>query len=571
MVTIGERVESGLKSGKITYTTAAQTTNKRPHGGFAKKKEGEANILMAKACPRYQFLMAPMSYYPYLYVAAAQYQQPPFQYQPQKGNQQPTPAQKNPNQQYNRDNRGQNRGQNNKGNYGNCSQFDKISVPYAELVPYLIHVGAIVPIELPAASPPYNHSHNPNATCAFHAGYIGHSTKDYHSGAAVNAVIEEETTKSIRRTKEVKPLMSVVLQRLEQFGFLEGVHDDCAVCEFDLDNSDHLKGCVQELMDQGLIQFSKSQAVEEVEAVPWNYETTTYLGGNEIRIPDTEIVNIAGTGGMTRSGHVFASKYTPRVSPAPTVIPPKEKVIENKATKSETSKGKAPMVEKEQVEDYKKSITFEESQEFLKLIKKSDFKIVDQLNQTPSKISILSSRLSSEAHHKALLKVLNVSHVMQDITVDQFDDVVSNITASRYLGFNEAEVPFEGNGHNKELHILVTCTDSLLSRVLVDTGSSLNVLPKSTLSQLQFKGTDMRTIALIIHAFDGSRRQVIWKVDLPICVGPHQFNITFQVGHQPSLQLFVGQTVDSCRWGSQLYIAPEAEILDRGQTGNCVW
>ncbi|XP_050889349.1 uncharacterized protein LOC127094571 [Lathyrus oleraceus] len=211
---------------------------------------------------------------------------------------------------------------------------------------------------------------------------------------------------------------------------------------------------------------------------------------------------------MTRSGRVFAPKYIPRVSPAPTVIPPKEKVIptptpqagaivhatpnvttapvltkviDSKDAESETSKGKGSMVEKEQ------------------------------------------------AHRKALLKVLNVAYVMQDITVDQFDDVVANITASRYLGFNEAELPSEGNAHNKVLHISVTCTKSFLSRVLVDIGSSLNVLPKSTLSQLQFKGPEMRTNALIIRAFDGSQRQVIGEVDFPICVGPHQFSIIFQV------------------------------------------
>lgn len=44
MVTIGEHVESGLKSGKIIDTTAPHTTNKRPHGGFAKKKEGEKTL-----------------------------------------------------------------------------------------------------------------------------------------------------------------------------------------------------------------------------------------------------------------------------------------------------------------------------------------------------------------------------------------------------------------------------------------------------------------------------------------------------------------------------------------------
>lgn len=78
MVTIGEHVESGLKSGKITNATAPQTTNKRPHGGLTKKKDGESNGVTTSARPRYQFPMGPMPYYPYPYVAAAQYQQPPF-------------------------------------------------------------------------------------------------------------------------------------------------------------------------------------------------------------------------------------------------------------------------------------------------------------------------------------------------------------------------------------------------------------------------------------------------------------------------------------------------------------
>lgn len=49
-------------------------------------------------------------------------------------------------------------------------------------------------------------------------------------------------------------------------------------------------------------------------------------------------------------------------------IPTPTNVITEKATESEVSKGKGPMVEDEQVEDRKKSITFEEGKEFLKLI-----------------------------------------------------------------------------------------------------------------------------------------------------------------------------------------------------------
>lgn len=110
MVTIGEHVENGLKSEKITDTTALQKTNKRSHEGFAKKKKGEANAVTTSALPQYQFLMAPMPYYSYPYVSATQYQQLPCQYQPQKGNQHLAPAQRNQNQQYNRDNKGQGRG-----------------------------------------------------------------------------------------------------------------------------------------------------------------------------------------------------------------------------------------------------------------------------------------------------------------------------------------------------------------------------------------------------------------------------------------------------------------------------
>lgn len=60
MVTIGECVENGLKSGKIAGTVAQKTTNKKPHGGFTKKKEGETNAVTASVHPQYQFPMAPM-------------------------------------------------------------------------------------------------------------------------------------------------------------------------------------------------------------------------------------------------------------------------------------------------------------------------------------------------------------------------------------------------------------------------------------------------------------------------------------------------------------------------------
>ena len=115
--------------------------------------------------------------------------------------------------------------------------------------------------------PPYHYKHNPNASCAYHVGHVGHSTEDCwslknkiqdlidrkiltfseeksnvktnplpnHDGPSVSVVIEEEPAEPVKWVDEVKTLFSVVLRKLEEFGFLEGVHSDCSVCESDPD------------------------------------------------------------------------------------------------------------------------------------------------------------------------------------------------------------------------------------------------------------------------------------------------------------------------------------------------
>lgn len=127
------------------------------------------------------------------------------------------------------------------------------------------------------------------------------------------------------------------------------------------------------------------------------------------------------------------------------------------------------------------------------------------------------------------MKVLNTSYNTKYITLDQFDDVVANITTGNFLGFNDDEMPSEGSTHNKALHISLRYVNMLSSKVLVDTGSLLNVISKTTLLKLSLEVVTMNPSALIVKDNDGSRRAVIGGVDLPIRIGPTTFSITFQV------------------------------------------
>ena len=177
----------------------------------------------------------------------------------------------------------------------------------------------------------------------------------------------------------------------------------------------------------------------------------------------------------------------------------------------------------------KKEVSLEEAGEFLCIIQQSEFKVIEQLNKTPARVSLLELLMSSEPHRALLVKVLNEAHVAQDISVEGFGGIVNNITANNYLTFTEEEIPTEGRGHNRALHVSVKCMEHVRAKVLIDNGSSLNVMPKNTLEKLLFNASHLRPSSMVVCAFDGICREVRGEIDLPVQIGPHTCQVTFQV------------------------------------------
>jgi len=248
-------------------------------------------------------------------------------------------------------------------------------------------------------------------------------------------------------------------------------------------------------------------------AIPYNYNAMMLENRREVPIPFLpSVVNIAEDSRVLRNGRVIPALFPKKAS---TLITEQVQAKDLGATKD--------------VGQASGAHTNADFEELLKLIKKSEYKVVDQLMQTPSKISVLSLLLNSEAHRNALMKVLDQAFVNYDVTVGQFDGIVGNITACNNLSFSDEELPEEGRNHNLALHISINCKTNALSNVLVDIGLSLNVMAKTTYDQLSYQGTPLRRSEVVVKDFDGSRKNVHGAVDLPITIGPHVFQITFQV------------------------------------------
>ena len=169
---------------------------------------------------------------------------------------------------------------------------------------------------------------------------------------------------------------------------------------------------------------------------------------------------------MTRSGRCYAP-INPETREG-------ESSAANERTKIAALKGK----NKESINE---PVTEKEANEFLKFIKHSEYSIVEQLHKLPAKISLLALMMNSEPYRGAVLKVLKQAYVPHNASIEKIDPTRGNVMMDNYISFSDDEIPPNGRGSTKALHIKTKVKDCTLLKVLIDNGSSLNVMPLSTL------------------------------------------------------------------------------------------
>ncbi|KAI5442896.1 hypothetical protein KIW84_011794 [Lathyrus oleraceus] len=361
--------------------------------------------------------------------------------------------------------------------------------------------------------------YKPELRCAFHQGASGHDIENYYP---LKYEVQKLEKSGIVSFEDRVP--NVKANHLPVHGNSSVNMVDGCPGSFRVFDAVNLRGCsivkrdIQKLMDENVIQIQQSRDIDDVNviipvfktservviqfdnnssnnvnrpvsplvirlaglvpytsdrAIPYQYNATMVENDQEVLLPTTNfVVNIADVKKVTRSGHVFG-----------------------------------PVFPKEVIED-------------VSVGKKVDVPAVNLVS---------APMCQSGESREALQRVLEQAYVEHGVTVDQFDHIVANITSCNNLSFCNDELPEEGRNHNLALHIPMNCKEDALSNVLVDTGSSLNVLPKSTMSRLYYQGAPIRYSGVIVKAFDGSRKTVIGEVDLLVKICPSDFQITFQV------------------------------------------
>ena len=106
---------------------------------------------------------------------------------------------------------------------------------------------------------------------------------------------------------------------------------------------------------------------------------------------------------------------------------------------------------------------------------------MEQLKKMPAQISLLSLLLHSEEHRLVLNKVLNEEHMPKETTVNHLENMTKRDFESNAITLTNNELPKEGAGHNKALHLTLACESYYVKRVMIDGGSGVDICPLSTL------------------------------------------------------------------------------------------
>ena len=165
-----------------------------------------------------------------------------------------------------------------------------------------------------------------------------------------------------------------------------------------------------------------------------------------------------------------------------------EQPSKEKERLSKEKKGK----DKQDLESSSKPITEKEASEFLKFIKHSEYSVIEQLNKTSVRISLLFLFQNLETHRSALLNALGEAYITPNIFMDGIDQLIGNITVGACIAFTNEEIFPKGRDSTKALHVTVKCKSHTMPRALLDNGSSLNVMPMSTLLRLPIDLSNLR-------------------------------------------------------------------------------
>ncbi|KAA0046823.1 ty3-gypsy retrotransposon protein [Cucumis melo var. makuwa] len=135
--------------------------------------------------------------------------------------------------------------------------------------------------------------------------------------------------------------------------------------------------------------------------------------------------------------------------------------------------------------------------------------------------------------------LLTLSREVKDTIIEilKNDDVSTTVTSPMKacdsccmsISFSDEDLLLGSKLHNRPLYISGYIGEQKLNQILIDNGSVVNILPKSTMNQLGISVEELSNSKLVIQGFNQGAQRAIGTVHLEIIIGDLQASTIFHV------------------------------------------
>ncbi|KAI5398880.1 hypothetical protein KIW84_064315 [Lathyrus oleraceus] len=452
MVNMGMRLEEGVREGRLTRDEGSPAKH---YGAFEKKKEGEAHDVSShikqRPSVKRKTVRPASNQHQMAHIAPAFREAQHYQHQ-QQHQQYPQQHHRSQQQTY------QPRNNNNTRTIYDRKRvtFDPIPLTYAELYPSLIDKKLITPRDPPVVPANPQWWYKPELHCVYHYGAPGHDVENCYPLKTKGCLGKYK----VLYVSHIRQSLVDMHRLLYGYNHYEHDHDRCRVCTVNERESRQVRKDIQEMLDQGVIEILQNRDEDEVnvispvfripkpvvvrydgskkkvsssliikpagpvpyssdKVVPYRYNAVALEDGKELPLPSTSVVSISDVSGVTCSCRVFSVPLKSQDDMRRATVDNSSSPVGDSSSPNPVIavKGVNPaVVVKALVPVGPHGILKEDYDEMLRIIKRSEYN-----------------------------RVLDVAYVDHDVTIEQFDSIVANITACAVISTLHQKLKFVKN------------------------------------------------------------------------------------------------------------------------------
>nr|MCH9869415.1 retropepsin-like domain-containing protein [Serratia marcescens] len=193
-------------------------------------------------------------------------------------------------------------------------------------------------------------------------------------------------------------------------------------------------------------------------------------------------------------------------------------------------KGKKKAVEAPAVEESQP----EEAVQPPKPASKLNYNILSHLKKLPSQISIFDALIMSKDIRDSLIYALQNSEQCQALFAPKDKKTWADIAEEDkgevdHITFTDENKLLGDRPHERPLYMIAQIDEVLINRIMIDPGSSLNLMTVRTLKALSLSIKHLHKGKTSIRGFNASTQASLGTITLPVCMGPLDSEATFHV------------------------------------------